>query len=260
MYSASYVIDRRVDRKRKRARKKRMRFAFLLVILVGMMCAALAGLRAVRDRYYAGAALPAPRETGNTPISAAESTGNSDWELILVNKQNAAPSEASFESLQLSNGEVIDARIYPALQKMFDDARAQGVYPLVKSGYRSFETQQNIFTQEVSLYTQQGYSSNEAMELAQNRVALPGHSEHQLGIAVDINADKEISSNDIVFQWLSENSYKYGFILRYPASKTEITGVGYEPWHFRYVGNEAAQEIYSSGLCLEEYLAAKAEG
>ncbi|PKK96998.1 MAG: D-Ala-D-Ala carboxypeptidase VanY, partial [Tenericutes bacterium HGW-Tenericutes-3] len=84
--------------------------------------------------------------------------------------------------------------------------------------------------------------------------AIPGTSEHQLGIAVDINADTNKSTNDQVFQWLNKNSYKYGFILRYPSDKTRITRTIYEPWHYRYVGKEAAEEIYAQGLCLEEYL------
>lgn len=85
-------------------------------------------------------------------------------------------------------------------------------------------------------------------------VALPGTSEHQLGLAVDINADTSKCSRDDVYNWLLENSYKYGFIQRYPSGKTSITGVANEPWHYRYVGKEAAEEIHQSGLCLEEYV------
>lgn len=85
-------------------------------------------------------------------------------------------------------------------------------------------------------------------------VAIPGTSEHQLGIAVDINADKAHSSNQEVYVWLADNAYKYGFILRYPLGKEKITGTAYEAWHYRYVGKEAAEEIYSKQICLEEYL------
>ena len=80
-----------------------------------------------------------------------------------------------------------------------------------------------------------------------------GTSEHQLGIAVDINADKSKSSNDEVYTWLAANAHNYGFILRYPQGKQEITGTSYEPWHYRYVGVDAAREIYERGICLEEY-------
>ena len=82
---------------------------------------------------------------------------------------------------------------------------------------------------------------------------MPGTSEHQLGIAVDINADKSKSSNDEVYTWLAANAHNYGFILRYPQGKQEITGTSYGPWHYRYVGVDAAREIYERGICLEEY-------
>ena len=93
-----------------------------------------------------------------------------------------------------------------------------------------------------------------AEETAMEWVALPGTSEHQLGLAVDINADTSKCSRDDVYNWLLENSYKYGFIQRYPSGKTSITRVANEPWHYRYVGKEAAEEIHQSGLCLEEYV------
>ena len=82
---------------------------------------------------------------------------------------------------------------------------------------------------------------------------MPGTSEHQLGLAVDINADSFRCSDEEVYEWLDENAHKYGFILRYPPAKQEITGISYEPWHYRYVGVEVAEEIYGRGICLEEY-------
>lgn len=103
-------------------------------------------------------------------------------------------------------------------------------------------------------YENEGKSKSEAKKLAEQWVAIPGTSEHQLGIAVDINADTTKSSSDDVYSWLAENAHKYGFIKRYPSDKTDITGVINEPWHYRYVGKEAALEIYSQGMCLEEYI------
>ena len=93
-----------------------------------------------------------------------------------------------------------------------------------------------------------------AEKAAKEWVAVPGTSEHQLGIAVDINADKSRSTNEEVYQWLAKNAYKYGFILRYPQGKEDVTGTDYEPWHYRYVGNGAAEEIYNGQICLEEYM------
>ena len=111
-----------------------------------------------------------------------------------------------------------------------------------------------MLDEKIEEYKNEGYPGAEAEELARQWVAVPGTSEHQLGIAVDINADNAGSSDDEVYTWLAENSWQYGFIRRYPPDKTEITGTIYEPWHYRYVGKEAAREIASSGVCLEEYL------
>ena len=137
---------------------------------------------------------------------------------------------------------------------MFDAARAQGYGLFVAAGYRIQSEQQRLLDEKTEAYEAEGYSKSEAKKLAKAWVALPGTSEHQLGIAVDINADTTKSSSDEVYDWLAQNSYQYGFIKRYPSDKTEITGVINEPWHYRYVGEEAAQEIYSQGICLEEYI------
>lgn len=186
---------------------------------------------------------------GNThTIQASE-----EWNLIVVNRWNELPKDYSVELTELSNGQKVDNRIYPYLQDMFDAARAEGVYPIVREGYRTAEEQQNILDDKIQAYINEGYSKARAEKAAKEWVALPGTSEHQLGIAVDINADKSKCSNDEVYVWLAENAYKYGFILRYPQGKQEITGTSYEPWHYRYVGVEAALEIYERGICLEEY-------
>ena len=155
--------------------------------------------------------------------------------------------------MELSNGQKIDSRIYPALQEMFDAARAEGIYPIVREGYRTAEEQQEILDEKIQIYINQGYSQSRAERTAKEWVALPGTSEHQLGIAVDINADKSKCSNEEVYTWLAENAYKYGFILRYPMGKQEITGTSYEPWHYRYVGTDISEYIYKNNLTFEEY-------
>ncbi|MCI6868812.1 MAG: M15 family metallopeptidase [Lachnospiraceae bacterium] len=184
------------------------------------------------------------------------STADTDhgWNLILVNRDYYIPKDYEVELTELSNGEKVDSRIYPDLQEMFDDARAEGFQLFVADGYRTEETQQRILDEKIEAYKYEGYSDSEAEKKAKEWVAIPGTSEHQLGIAVDINADTTRSSSDEVYNWLAQNSYKYGFIKRYPSDKTEITGVINEPWHYRYVGRRAAQEIYSQGICLEEYI------
>lgn len=184
--------------------------------------------------------------------SSSEYTG--DWKLILVNSENALPKNYEIELTLLSNGVSIDSRIYPDLQQMFDDARAEGIYPVVGEGYRTHNEQKAMMRQKTAELAANGYSMEEAEKLAADLVAEAGKSEHELGIALDINADTSASSNEAVYAWLAENAYKYGFILRYPLGKEDITGIDYEPWHYRYVGIEAASEIYTQQLTLEEYL------
>lgn len=176
------------------------------------------------------------------------------WNLILVNEDYYIPDNYEVELTELSNGKKVDSRIYPSLQSMFDDARANGLALFVREGYRTAEEQQQIMDERVAEYQGEGYSKSEAKKLARDYVAVPDTSEHQLGLSVDINADTTKCSSDAVYSWLAENAWRYGFIKRYPADKVDITGISNEPWHYRYVGKEAAQEIQSQGICLEEYI------
>lgn len=177
-----------------------------------------------------------------------------DWRMTLVNKWNPLPENMEIETVELSNGERVDVRIYDMLQRMFDDARADGVYPIVASGYRTQQEQEEIYNSRIAEYQAEGMSYEEAKKETENWVAVPGTSEHQLGMAVDINADGIHSAGYEVYEWLEQNAHRYGFICRYPMDKTDITGVSNEPWHYRYVGEEAAEEIMRQGVCLEEYL------
>ena len=173
--------------------------------------------------------------------------------LTLVNRNHALPDSFSVDLVQLSNGRSVSSEIYPDLQKMFDDMRADGIYPVVSEGFRTCEEQRQMMDEKTAAYENEGYSHADAVYMAEQYVALPGTSEHELGLAVDINADEELSADWDVYQWLADNAHLYGFILRYPSDKTDITGIDYEPWHYRWVGEEAAAEIHSQGLCLEEY-------
>ena len=177
-----------------------------------------------------------------------------EWYFILVNHENPVPEKYAPELTVLNNGRSVDSRIYPDLQEMFDDMRAEGIYPIVGEGYRTAAEQRRIMDEKIEAYINDGFPKKRAEALAENEVAPVDKSEHQLGLAVDINADKALSTNDEVYNWLSENAYRYGFILRYPSDKISITGIDFEPWHYRYVGKEAAKEIYERGICLEEYL------
>lgn len=188
-----------------------------------------------------------------------DDSSDDSWCLRLVNSQNALPEDYSMELTQLINNQSIDSRCYPDLQEMMDDCRSAGLNPLICSSYRTAAKQKSLFTEKVDEYLLQGYSQDEAEEKAASSVAPVGYSEHQLGLALDIvdtsyqqlNKKQEDTP---VQHWLMNNSWKYGFILRYPEGKSDITGIIYEPWHYRYVGKTAAKEIYEQELCLEEYL------
>ena len=224
----------------------------MTVAAIGVAPGDLGGANDAGD-MSAGEAIGARTRSG--AIGYRQSGGDEvAWNLILVNRWNYIPEGYEADLIQLANGQHVDRRIYPALQEMLDAARMDGVYPVVSSGYRTAEQQQRLLDEKVSAYRSEGYSAESAKTKAKAWVAAPGTSEHQLGIAVDINADKDRSASYEVYDWLSGNARKFGFIYRYPSGKSEITGVFDEPWHYRYVGADAAADIYYQGLCLEEYL------
>ena len=183
------------------------------------------------------------------------------WKLILVNRWHPVPDgyENQLEWVNLKYDQQIDARVYPELQQMMDDCRKAGLHPIVCSGYRSKEKQQILFDEKCNEYLQQGYSRAKAYRAAEEWVALPGTSEHHLGMAVDIVAESyqfldRRQEETAEQQWMMAHSWEYGFILRYPTGKSSLTGIQYEPWHYRYVGRAAAAYITQNHLCLEEYL------
>ncbi|WP_312046938.1 M15 family metallopeptidase [Anaerotignum sp.] len=198
-----------------------------------------------------------PSQINKTQISKKENTDV--WNLVLVNKDHPLKEDFSVKLTQIKNGHAIDERALSDLQAMLDDARAVGLSPFICSSYRTNEKQTMLYNNQVNQYKMQGYSEEAARVEAGKWVAVPGTSEHQLGLAVDIVATSyqvldQQQENTPEQRWLMENCYKYGFILRYPVEKSDITGIGYEPWHYRYVGKEAAAEITKAGICLEEYL------
>lgn len=179
--------------------------------------------------------------------------------LTLVNFENTIPKDWKVDLVQLNNGQSVDRRIYDDLIAMLQAAKSEGLNPLICSSYRTNEKQEQLYQNKVSEYLSQGYSKMEASDKAAFWVARPGTSEHQLGLAVDIVSTKNqrldrSQENTVEQQWLIQNSWKYGFVLRYPTNKNSITGVGYEPWHYRYVGKEHAKKINELGVCLEEYV------
>lgn len=184
-----------------------------------------------------------------------------DWNLILVNRTHPLPDDFEVELKSIGSGHQIDARAYDDYAAMIQAARKDGVYVYVTSSYRSMDKQISLHEAKIEEGVMMGYSYAQAKERAAEVVAVPGTSEHQAGLALDfVSAEyrklDEKQENTKGFQWLKENCYDYGFILRYPNGKTKETGIIYEPWHFRYVGKRAAREIRASGQTLEEYLGA----
>ena len=193
-------------------------------------------------------------------LEADAGTGLQDEDLlILVNPWNTVPEGYEVETSSLLNGESVDSRCYSDLAAMLQDCLAAGGSPIVCSAYRPHEKQVRLYQEQVDSLLAQGRTQEEAEAEAGTVVAVPGTSEHELGLAVDI-CDSENQNLDesqletLTQQWLIEHCWDYGFILRYPVDKSEITGIIYEPWHYRYVGRKNAAKIHESGLCLEEYL------
>ena len=183
----------------------------------------------------------------------------------LVNPWNAVPDDYVPDLVSLSSdygveNSQVDRSCLNALITMLDDCKAEVGQAYVLSAYRSYNHQSQTFQRKVNEYISQGYTQADAEREAATIIARPGTSEHHLGLAVDIVdttlwALEEEQENLPAQRWLMDNSWRYGFILRYPKDKIDITGIIYEPWHYRYVGEEVAAEIHQSGLTLEEYIA-----
>ncbi len=181
------------------------------------------------------------------------------WNLVLVNPWYPLPEEYSFELETVTGKYKMDSRCVPALKQMLADCKAAGLTPYICSAYRTWDDQTYLFDKKVNSFISKGYSEAEAKVLAAKETAVPGTSEHQLGLAVDILCVSRPWLDDgqadtATQQWLMANCHKYGFILRYPKGTTHITGIIYEPWHYRYVGVEIATEIMTKGITFEEYL------
>lgn len=182
-----------------------------------------------------------------------------DWKLLLVNKQHTIPEDYEFTLGTIKGSMRCDERIIEPLTQMFAAAKEDGINLIVCSPYRDMARQEYLFERKIKSYLKTGMSYMDAYKKASITVTVPGASEHQVGLAVDIISDT-YSSLDEGFadtpagKWLNEHSWEYGFILRYPLGKEEITGIQYEPWHFRYVGVEAGEVITKEGITLEEFV------
>lgn len=182
-----------------------------------------------------------------------------DWTLTLVNRDYILPE--GFEPPELvrsvpsvSDSKLLDSRVAPHYNDMYQAAKKDGIILETVSGYRSYSLQKNNFENKIDKYRNQGMSRIEATQKAATIILPPGTSEHNLGFAMDICSLEQSFENTAEFRWLKAHAEDYGFILRYTKEKQSVTKIIYEPWHWRYVGVENARKINASGLCLEEYL------
>ena len=191
----------------------------------------------------------------NEPYTHTKKTDMDKGYAILVNKYTSLPDKyAPDDIVEMSNwysypDNKIRKEVYDAYKSMFNSAKEEGLTLIVNSSYRTYEEQKEIYDD---------YELNRGKEYADTYAARPDFSEHQTGLSVDIfspGSNMTTFENTEEFKWLSENSYKYGFILRYPKGKENITGYNYEAWHYRYLGKELAKKVYDSGLTYDEYYA-----
>ena len=150
----------------------------------------------------------------------------------------------------------LDSRVVKAYQEMYDAAKKDGCILTPYAGYCSVSRQNDNYNRKVNYYKNQGLSDDDASAKARTFILPGGYSEQNLGLSMDIVSASSDFASTKEFSWLVKNAQDYGFILRYPENKTDKTGMNYQPWHWRYVGKEAAKAMNKSGLCLEEYLKA----
>lgn len=270
-------IDKRVQRKLKRALKTGMITGaaaifvlMLLVLMVTVKTKNSSHKKEVSNLEKQVTQLEQEVETLKAeaakevqiPDAAEQLTSSEDdWCLALVNEEYPLDKEYEPELKKIADDAKVDERIAEETSEMLNAAKKAGMNLVVVSAYRSYDAQYTNFNNDMQSWIYSGYSPLDAFEITSQSIAYPGHSEHSMGLALDIvsesyqNLDEEQEDTDEA-QWLKEHCWEYGFILRYPAGTTEITGITYEPWHYRYVGKEAAKEITEQGITLEEYLGA----
>ena len=178
-----------------------------------------------------------------------------DWKLMLVNYENEMPKDYVPKLSILEDDKKFDSRAISSLINMMEDMQSAGITKIwAQSTYRDPTKQDKLIKESIQEYLEQGKTQEEAETLTARAIGEPYKSEHNLGLAVDFNYVDYSFEDEPAFKWLMEHAQDYGFILRYPEDKEEITKIKYEPWHWRYVGTEYAKEIKEMGVCLEEYI------
>lgn len=250
------------EEERNRRRSTRMNRASLIVLIVGF----LAVFFLIKSPVSKKEPDPASAASGLGSLSSSQATPAPSSkpspkpvarELILVNKRQRMPDSYTLD-LQAFGEEQVDSSLVGPLTQMIEEAAEQGISLLVISGYRDFVTQAVLYQDKIAEYRKEGLSEEASVVSAGKYVQPPRASEHHTGLAVDILTEEhtvldEAFGTTPAYEWLRENAPRFGFIERYAKGKESVTEVNWEPWHFRYVGPEAAQEMAAEGLVLEEY-------
>ncbi|MCL2037064.1 MAG: M15 family metallopeptidase [Oscillospiraceae bacterium] len=193
-------------------------------------------------------------------LTIRESEIDNEWALWLINGKNPLPQGYQPELASIGswseNGQnrYLDSRVAPYALQMMSAASEAGLFLDPASAYRNISTQETNFRNEFNNWLKKGYSRQEAFDLTMRVIAAPGTSEHNAGLSIDFTPYETRFEQKPEFAWLLENAHKYGFILRYPKYSVDITGISYEPWHWRFVGVYHAGKIRESELTLEEYI------
>ena len=253
-------------RRRKRIRRNRILFGLAVLAVVLVVVLGVRALFSLAKGKPDGSSVPESSSgsaAAPTPTPAASTSVDfTDARMILVNNNMGLPEGYTVETQTAdeSTGKQLQTEAAQSFAAMQAAAKLDGVSLILQSGYRSVEYQQGLFNQQVEKIIKTGENEEEAIIKAQEVVAKPGHSEHSTGYAADILTDSYrvmdsgFAETD-AYTWLTEHAAEYGFIERYPKDKKPITGITFEPWHWRYVGAENAAEIKKTGRCLEEFWA-----
>lgn len=201
-------------------------------------------------------AVPETKAAEKKPATVIPITDAENWNLAIINTKYPLPDSYAPTLSNAINGSNIqlDSRVSEHYAEMYAAAKLSGCVLTPYSGYHTYALQENTFNRKVNFYVNKGMSAEEANQKASAQVLPAGCSEHNAGLAMDIVSASSDFINTKEYKWLCENAHNYGFILRYPEDKTAITGMNFEPWHWRYVGTQAAKEMKEKNQCLEEYL------
>lgn len=178
-----------------------------------------------------------------------------DWRLTLVNYENQLPIDFEPTLSYIDKYRQIDSRVLDELNQMLADMKKDGVKDIwIQSSYRSVMYQTELYNNKINEYIEYGETPENAERLTLKTINKPGTSEHNLGLAIDLNYVDYNFDKTNAYKWMEENAENYGFILRYRKEKEEITKIDYEPWHWRYIGSEHAKKMNELNMCLEEYV------